>query len=240
MYHLLSILLTFQIVVGGDLCFDMGNYYCYNSQCLSFELSTSSYDCRGSGHNIPARCPENAICTDDRYTCRPGYRSVWNNPGQWGNYCNNCKLDHSCVSIETGSPTPRPTNSPTPRPTNSPTQIPTQMPTAIPTLNPTSIDVSIPAIEEKEEKEEKESFFNVYVIPILVVILLIILVIYRLISQCIEKCVHEDTLPITAVASVPPTITNVSVYQGAEIPTHLPNVDAEEIIPSAPPMMDKV
>lgn len=230
MYHLLSILLTFQLVVGGDLCFNMGNYWCYNRQCLSFELSTSSYDCRGSGHSIPARCPENAICTDDRYTCRPGYRSVWNNPGQWGNYCNNCKLDHSCVSIETGSPAP----SPTPRPTISPTP----SPTSSPTLNPTSIDVS--SQTKEEENEEKESFFNVYVIAILVVILLIILVIYRLISQCIEKCDREDMLPITAVASVPPTITNVCVYQGAEIPPHLTEVHAEKIIPSAPPMMDKV
>ena len=246
---LLILLLTIRLVTSSDLCFDMGNYWCYNRQCLSFELSADSYDCRGSGHNIPARCPENAICTNNRYVCKPGYKSVWKNPGGWGNFCNNCKLDHSCVATETTTPTNFPTSIPTQipttRPTSNPTNIPTQEPTTQqitthPTLSPTSIEVS--SQTQDEEKESNYSFFNTYIIVIFILLFLIIIVIYRLISQCIDKCKYENTLPITTVANTPspPPITNVHVYQGPNIPSHLPEVHAQEIVPSAPPMMDKV
>jgi hypothetical protein len=250
---LLILLLTIRLVTSSDRCFDMGNYWCYNRQCLSSELSADSYNCRGSGHNIPARCPENAICTNNRYVCKPGYKSVWKNPGGWGNFCNNCKLDHSCVATETTTPTNFPTSIPTQipttRPTSNPTNIPTQEPTTQqiithPTLSPTSIEVSSPT--QDEEKESNYSFFNTYIIVIFILLFLIIIVIYRLISQCIDKCKHENTLPITTVANTPspppppPPITNVHVYQGPNIPSHLPEVHAQEIVPSAPPMMDKV
>jgi hypothetical protein len=262
--QLIIMLLTIGLVTSSDLCFNLGNYWCYKRQCLSPELTTTGYNCLGSGHSIPARCPENAICENDRYTCKPGYRSVWNNPGGWGNYCDNCKLDHSCVDATiTTSPTGMPTSIPTGIPTSIPTGIPTSIetyepvsePTNSPTHIPTRIHISVPSQiptskptekgysgeEYDDDVESKYSLTDTYLIVILVLILVLILVTYKLLSQCIEKCRHEYELPIiTTGTNIPPTITNVHVYQGTHIPDGLPDVYACAITPSAPPIECKV
>lgn len=246
--QLIIILLTIRLVTSTEPCFDMGNYWCYNNQCLSAVLTTHGYNCLGSGHAIPARCPENAICENDRYTCKPGYRSVWNNPGGWGNYCDNCKLDHSCVDATittspTGMPTSIETYEPVSEPTNSPTHIPTRIhisvPSQIPTSKPTEKGYS--GEEYDDDVESKYSLTDTYLIVILVLILVLILVTYKLLSQCIEKCRHEYELQIiTTGTNIPPTITNVHVYQGTHIPDGLPDVYACAITPSAPPIECKV
>ena len=295
--QLIIILLTIRLVTSSEPCFDMGNYWCYNNQCLSAVLTTHGYNCLGSGHAIPARCPENAICENDRYTCNPGYRSVWNNPGGWGSNCDNCKLDHRCVdatiittsptgmptniptgiptsiptgiptSIETYEPVSEPINSPTyiptgiptrvpsgiptsietyqpvSEPTNSPTYIPTRIPTRVPTGIPTSKSTENGYSDEEydDNVESKYSLTDIYLIVILVLLLVLILVIYKLLSQCIEKCRQEYDLPIiTTGTNIPPTITNVHVYQGTHIPDGLPDVYAHAITPSAPSIEDKV
>lgn len=118
--------LAVQQTSEGDPCFDMGNYWCYNNGCVPSELIPTG-SCLGSGGNIPAQCPENALCENNRYTCKDGYNETYVNPGGWGNYCEHCSLDHQCVQIY----------DPTLLPTYTTTNIPSIVPSKVPSEHPT-------------------------------------------------------------------------------------------------------
>ena len=79
----------------SDNCFEMAYYYCLT--CVPQNMQPI-LPC-GSNYYAPGKCPDNAICSNGRYTCNAGYRSTYVDPRSWGNYCQYCSLSYTCVPM---------------------------------------------------------------------------------------------------------------------------------------------
>ena len=96
-FGMMLLLMAFR-ATASDACFDLGNYWCYNTGCIPAYLAPSM--CGSSGGNIKAKCIDNAVCNNGRYSCNAGYEATWVNPGSWGNWCQYCYEAnnlHQCV-----------------------------------------------------------------------------------------------------------------------------------------------